>query len=149
MNRREERLERIRRVEREYQVAAVALGDLGRQLRADPSALAHDELRHRDFRACRDNLEATYLIRLFAEFEAGLRQVWRSLVRPTSPPAQLLLDSVAARFYIPATWLARVHAVRLYRNSLVHEADDKVEKIDLVDARSQLCRYLSRLPTTW
>ena len=61
MNRREERLERIRRVEREYQVAAVALGNVGRQLRADPSALAHDELRHRDFLACRDNLEATYL----------------------------------------------------------------------------------------
>ena len=149
MNRREERLERIRRVEREYQVAAVAIGGLGRQLRADPSALAGDELRHRDFLACRDNLEATYLIRLFAEFEAGLRQVWRTLVRPTSPPAQILLDSVAARFFIPATWLAHVHGVRLYRNSLVHDADEKIEKISLVDARSQLCRYFSRLPATW
>ena len=149
MNRREERLERIRRVEREYQVAAVAIGGLGRQLRADPSALAGDDLRHRDFLACCDNLEATYLIRLFAEFEAGLRQVWQTLVRPTSPPAQILLDSVAARFYIPATWLDRVHAVRLYRNGLVHDADEKVEKISLVDAGSQLCRYFSRLPTTW
>lgn len=149
MNRREERLERIRRVEREYQVAAVALGNLGRQLPADPSALAADELRQRDFLACRDNLEATYLIRLFAEFEAGLRQVWQTLVRPTSPPAQILLDSIAARFYIPAVWLARVHKVRLYRNSLVHESDENIEKMSLVDARSQLCRYFSRLPTTW
>jgi hypothetical protein len=149
MNRREERLERIRRVEREYQIAAIAIGGLGRQFRADPSALAGDELRHRDFLACRDNVEATYLIRLFAEFEAGLRQMWRTLVRPTSPPAQILLDSVAARFFIPATWLAQVHEVRLYRNSLVHEADEEIEKISLVDARSHVCRYFSRLPTTW
>jgi hypothetical protein len=149
MNRREERLERIRRVEREYQIAEIAIGGLARQFRADPSALAREELRQRDFLACRDNLEATYVIRLFAEFEAGLRQVWRTLVRPTSPPTQILLDSVAARFFIPSSWLAQVHGVRLHRNSLVHETDDEIEKISLVDARSHLCRYLSRLPTTW
>jgi hypothetical protein len=149
MNRREERLDRIRRVEREYQVATVAMRGLGLQLRADPSALADDELRPRDFLACREHLEATYVIRLFAEFEAGLRQVWRVLVRQTSPPAQILLDSVAARFFIPATWLAHAHRVRPYRNNLVHEGDEEIEKISLADARSQLCRYMSRLPTTW
>jgi hypothetical protein len=61
----------------------------------------------------------------------------------------MLLDSIAGRFFIPANWLAQVDGVRLYRNSLVDENDEGFEKISLVDARSRLCRYFSRLPATW
>ena len=41
-------------------------------------------------------LEGTYVIRLFAEFETGLRLYWAT-IRQTEPPTQHLLDGIAAR----------------------------------------------------
>jgi hypothetical protein len=149
MSRREERLNRIRAVEREYLVNLVSMRLLEQHLLANPSALDKFDLRQRDYQTCSDNLEATYLVRLFAEFEAGLRQAWRSLVRNTSPPAQVLLDSMAARFFIPQRWLDAAHDVRRYRNSLVHESDEDVPALAIANARGHLCRFMSRLPRDW
>ena len=62
-------------VYREFRVARIAGGSLARELQADPSRLRRDGLSGLDARALHDNLEKTFLIRLFAEFEAGLRDV--------------------------------------------------------------------------
>jgi hypothetical protein len=149
MSRREERLSRIRAVEHEYLVNTLSIHILGEQLKVDPSTLREQKLRPRDYHSCRDSLEATYLVRLFAEFEAGLRHAWRSLVRNTSPPTQALLDAVAGRFFIPRSWLDKAHEVRRYRNALVHESDESVAPIGIAQARGRLCRFLSRLPRDW
>jgi hypothetical protein len=87
MSKRQVRLQRIRAVEREYLAASVAVELLDDRLRADPAFLAPYELRNRDAGSLRANLEATFFIRLFAEFEAGLRDAWaRAFGRTTHPP---------------------------------------------------------------
>ena len=96
MTRKQRRMERIRAVEREYLVALVAARGLDERLRADPSALVAERLEFADYRNFRDNLEATYLIRLFAEFEAGLREAWElAFRRTTGPSVRDLIDSLA------------------------------------------------------
>jgi hypothetical protein len=60
-----------------------------------------------------------------------------------------LLDGIAARRGISPDRLASAHAVREYRNSLVHERDEKVIPISIAEARSHLCRFFAFLPPTW
>jgi hypothetical protein len=144
------RLNRMRSVLREYRTAVVAARDLQARLRANPSALSDEQLQVADFHNFRDNLEPTYLIRLFAEFEAGLREAWvRALGQATSPRMQDLIDSVAARRLVPAPWRAAAHEVRAYRNALVHEGGADVAPIGLAEACGHLCRFFSYLPPDW
>jgi hypothetical protein len=70
--RRLDRIERMKSVEREYQVAIVARDTLIAALQSDPSTLTNEDLEYADFLALRKNLASTYLIRLFAEFERAV-----------------------------------------------------------------------------
>jgi hypothetical protein len=150
MTPKQRRLGRMRAIEREWLVASIAAEDLGERLRADPSALAGERLQIADYRSFRDNLEPTYLIRLFAEFESGLREAWTMAFRQaTTPRMQDLIDSVSARCVISPEWRDRVHDVRIYRNALVHEGGEDVQPIGLREACSELCRFFSGLPHRW
>ena len=93
-------------------------------------------------------LEGTYIIRLFAEFETGLRLFWMT-IKPTEPSTRALLDGIAARRGIPTDPLASAHTVRVYRNTLVHERDEEVAPISIGGARSHLCRFFAFLPESW
>jgi hypothetical protein len=147
---RQERMERIRAIEREHRAAAKAGELLAERLRSDPTFGADDELRFRDARNMRANLEATFLIRLFAEFEAGLRDAWRKAFKRTTYPTMRTLLEVAAQLrYIPQDWLDDAHEVRTYRNSLVHEGDAERGAVSIAEARHRLCRFYSYLPLTW
>jgi hypothetical protein len=147
---RQRRLDRMRAILREYRIAGVAARDLQARLRADPSALSGEELRVADFYNFRDNLEPTYLIRVFAEFEAGLREAWAlAFGQATSPRMQDLIDSFAARRLIPAPWRDAAHNVRAYRNALVHEGGADVPALELAEACGHLCRFFSYLPADW
>lgn len=147
---RQDRLERIAAVWREYAVARLATERLTIALQADPSLLSKARLRPVDARNLADNLESTYLLRLFAELEAGLREAWENCFKQTTVPrVKDLLDAVAARSYVPDDVLASAHAVRKYRNSLVHEGGEEAEAVPLEDAKSQLCTFFSRLPLDW
>jgi hypothetical protein len=150
MTRKQQRMERIRAVEREYLVATVAARGLDERFRADPSALVAERLEFADYRNFRDHLEATYLIRLFAEFEAGLREAWEfPFGRTTVPSVRDLIDSLHAQCSISQDWRDCVHDVRIYRNALVHEGSGDVPPIGLREACSWLCRFFSRLPHGW
>jgi hypothetical protein len=94
------------------------------------------------------NLEATYVIRLFAEFETGARQYW-GVNWDTDPKTVDLLDGLAARCSIPDTQRDFAHLVRDYRNGLVHEREDKPELVPIALARGYLCHFLSFLPLRW
>jgi hypothetical protein len=98
----------------------------------------------------RGRLEGTYIIRLFAEFETGLRLFWPT-ARGTDPPARTrdLIDGVAATRRVPNGERLNAHAVREYRNFLVHERDEEVVPISIVEARGYLCRFFAFLPPTW
>lgn len=144
MRRSDQRIRRLLAVERECDAALVAVELLTDRLRADPSFLL-PRLEARDAKALRENAETTFLIRLFAEFEAGLKEVWRDVLgKKTRPGMEVLVDRVAARHGIAGPVLDRVHEVRRYRNALVHTGDEgAVALIDLKEARSRLCRFFS------
>ncbi|HWE35723.1 MAG TPA: hypothetical protein VG406_04060 [Isosphaeraceae bacterium] len=150
MTRRQWRLERLRAIEREYRVALAAAEGLDQLLRADPNALEGRGLKVKDRENYRTNLESTYLVRLFAEFEAALREAWgHAFGRATRPDMFDLIEAVAARCYIPENWKDSVHSVRPYRNALVHEGRDDAAAMPLIEARSHLGRFLSGLPHRW
>jgi hypothetical protein len=117
------------------------------EARRDPAVLA-GKLKVQDIARASGRLEGTYLIRLFAEFETGLRLYWAT-IRETEPPTQHLLDGIAARRDIPPARLADAHAVREYRNALVHERDEGVIPIPIAEAQDHLCRFFAFLPLTW
>ena len=140
----------MRAIMREYRIAKVAAQDLRARLRADPSVLSEEQLQVADYHNFRDNLEPTYLIRLFAEFEAGLREAWAlAFGQTTSPKMRDLIDSFAARRLIPAPWRDAAHNVRAYRNALIHEGGVDVPPIGMDQALGHLCRYFSWLPHDW
>lgn len=150
MTERERRLQRLRAVQREFETAAVAIDALGARFKVDPSALASYGLTKRDFHKLQQNLEATYLVRLFAEFETTLRSAWtHAFHRVSHPRITDLHNSIAARRSIPERWLDAVHEVRVYRNSIVHEDSDKASPVAIPDACNRLCRFLSQLPARW
>jgi hypothetical protein len=138
---------RIKAVEREYKAMRLASDRLRDEARRDPTIL-RDDLGLRDIANASERLEGTYLIRLYAEFETGLRLFWMT-IRPTKPSMQDLLDSIAGKRAIPSDPLADAHDVRVYRNSLVHERDEEVDPISIGKARSHLCRFFAFLPETW
>lgn len=150
MNRRQFRLERIRGVERQYEAASLAITSFTDRLRTDPTALGDSGLAMQDVQELRANLEATYLIRLFAEFEATLREAWRRAYGRRSRPAmEQLMNSIAARCLLPQDWNDDAHEVRQYRNALVHEESDQIGPITVPEARKRLSRFVSRLPLDW
>jgi hypothetical protein len=114
---------------------------------ADPTILEAD-LRQGEIVRASKNLEGTYFIRLFAEFETGARQYWDASWG-TEPRTVDLLNGLAARCGIPDTQRDNAQIVREYRNSLVHEREEKEEALPIVVARRYLCHFFSFLPQHW
>jgi hypothetical protein len=138
---------RIKDVEREYRTARQSVDWFQHAAQRD-STILHRDLSHSDIGLTAKNLEGTYLIRLFAEFETGLRLFWAE-IRDTMPPAWGLLEGIASRRKIPHEHLANAHDVQNYRNTLVHERDEETDTIPIHVARSYLCRFFSYLPVQW
>src|SRR5439155_16738556 len=127
---------RIKAVEREY-VAMRQAADRFRQAARDDPTILQGNLRHGEIVVASKNLEGTYIIRLFAEFETGARQYW-SAHWDTDPKTVDLLNGLAARREIPDTQRDNAHLVREYRNALVHEREEKPEVVPIAVARSYL-----------
>jgi hypothetical protein len=144
---RDEWILRIKAVEREHSAIRFATDRLLNDVRADPTILDAD-LRPRDVVSASDGVDGTYVVRLFAEFETGLRLFWSS-VRDTVPRTRDLLDGIAAMRGIPDFDRANADAVREYRNNLVHEREEEFEPIPVKDSRAYLCRFFSFLPRIW
>jgi hypothetical protein len=148
--RRHERIELIRAVEGEYRVVALALSMLRTRLSADPAGLKPHRLSWGNFERAMANLGATYVTRMFAEFEAGLREAWARKYRQTTEPrAADLLSAFQARCRIPQDLYDAVEDVRKYRNSIVHDQDEAVAAVSVDIAGRHLRTFLSKLPVTW
>lgn len=144
---RDEWLERIKAVAREFLVAREAVGRFIVVLERDPTELPTGT-KMSDAHAASVNLEGTYLLRLFAAFESGLRSYWTS-IRTTKPPVRDLVDSIAGDRRVSDELRDEVHEVREYRNGLVHESDEEAEPVLLAEARRRLCTFFARLPDNW
>jgi hypothetical protein len=147
MPRNDEWQSRIKAIEHEYSVMRQA-ADRFRQAAMNDPTILFESLRHNDIVVASRNLEGTYVIRLFAEFESGARQFWGTKWK-TEPKTLDLLDGLAARCRIPDTERDNGHLVRDYRNSLVHEREDKTEPLGISTARAYLCRFFRFLPPEW
>ncbi len=147
MRKRERWMIRIKEVERHFRAAAFAADHVLLRAAAFPDIVPVD-LQLQDLSGMRDKLEETYFVRLFAEFESGLRQYWATL-RDSHPKMQDLLNAVASRRKIPFDMLKAAHDVRDFRNALAHEHDDEPETVALKSARAHLCLYFSYLPANW
>jgi hypothetical protein len=148
---REALFNRIRDAEGEFRVATIAVAALKDQLYRNPSALQQAGLSPSNIADCFGNLEATYIVRIFAEFEAALRTYWRQVRGPSYRPrihVRDLIDKVAGRHNASITWLDHAHKVRECRNKLVHE-QPVGPVLTLAECRSHLCRFLSLLPASF
>lgn len=143
-------IDRIRAVEREFTAIHLGTARLLVDARSDPGILTGDALRPRDVEYAAARAEGTYIIRLFAEFETGLRSCWVA-VRGNDPPSRArdLIDGIAALRQIPDTHRDGAHDVRVYRNVLVHEREETADILGIADARHQLCRFFSHLSLDW
>jgi hypothetical protein len=145
--------EHIKDVEGEYKGARVAVDHFKAQLIAMPDIMARDDEARVYLRAADKNLEGTYLVRLFAAFEAALRSYDRA--RHNAPTrtevATVLIDSIGGRRGqgILASIREGAHAVRRVRNYWAHESDASQEPMTIADARARLQKYLSWLPEQW
>jgi hypothetical protein len=150
-NKTHEWMQHFKAVELEYRATRLATDRLIAAVRRDATVLSADpDIRVRDIREASRNLEGTYIVRLFAEFETGLRRFWPSAKR-TEPPSRTrdLLDGVAAARSIENDRVKNAHAVREYRNRLLHERDEDVTPVSISEARSHLMRYFGFLPPIW
>lgn len=150
MRKRDEWISRIKLVDQEHEIATLAVTLLTEQSRTDPTVLP-DGIQPKDVTRTATMLATTYLVRLFAVFEAGLRRYWRDgLKRDTHPPMRDLLDAITSARGIDHAFLAAAHQVREFRNSLVHEQDEEPEETFTIGAaRRHLTRFFSYLPPDW
>ena len=138
-----QRIRRLKAVERECLAVRAAVD----RLVASPPDRAG--VAFRDLRSASQSLEATYLIRLFAEFEVALRSYYATYRPARRPVMETLIDRIAARRRIPNDVIREAHGVRLYRNALLHAGDEQAAAIGISVARHHLCVYLDRLPKSW
>ena len=145
-----ERIKRIKDVEKEYQVAIIARGVLGAELDKNPSTLRKEGLTRADFDGFTNNLQATYLIRIFAEFESGLREYWKALSKKkTRPQVSDLIKSISSKRKVDIKEIENVENVQNYRNKLVHDEQKEAQAVNIKDARKSLCAFVRRLPEDW
>lgn len=140
---------RLKSIDREHAASRLAINRLLADTANDPTIIIN-RVEVREVRTASDELEATYIVRLFSEFETALRAYWRS-VRPTRPPrqAQSLVNGAATKAKVPYELLSGAHRVREYRNLVVHEEANPVAPIRMMEARRSLCKFLARLPHEW
>jgi hypothetical protein len=102
-----------------------------------------------DLQRCATNLEITFVLRLFSEFEATLRDYWlHGLKRRTEPGMFDLMESIARSRTMNDNDLALAHEIRDYRNDVIHESL-RDARFDFPDCLRGLGRYLRWLPLTW
>ena len=140
--------DRIKAVEREYWSARRAIDRLSADVERDARALGEGPS-PRDLRSADENLEGTYLIRMFAEFETGIRSFWRATRTRTHPRAEVLLNRVGVLRGVPADVIDSVHSARRYRNDLLHDSEGRVETVSVSQTQRGFQMCLARLPNHW
>ena len=152
-NRRFDWHEHIKNIEGEYQAARIAVDWLKARLVTTPDLVAMGAEARAHLREADRNLEGTYLVRLFAAFEAALRSYDRA--RHNDPTrdekASVLIDMTGGRRGqgISAAVRDGAHDVRRVRNYWAHEVDATPEPMTITNARARLQKYLAWLPEEW
>ena len=137
----------------EYQVVAAAVVRYQADVQAATATLPRGTEPHH-LAAAVDELEGTYLIRLWAVFETAWKSYWRySTNNPDGRITAFDLIQWAQGIQegrpVPAAITPLVHQVRDYRNFLVHERDHPAPRVPIGEARRRLSIHLAKLPPEW
>lgn len=140
---------RILKAEGEYRVATEALHRLKVQVGANANTL-HSSLSPHLGQADL-NLEGTYIIRVFAVFDATLRSYDRYHFDNPDRETKVatMIDQLGARLRVPEPIRAGTHRARRVRNYWAHELDDDPDPRTLERVRGFLLSFLDRFPKTW
>ena len=154
MNKRHQRLERIKAVLQEYLAARTAAELLVAATLPDPSYGHSRGWEPKAGAAFVKNLEATYIIRIYAEFEAGLRDYWTTYRKQTTRPGMYqLLNQAIPTQHFPLDAIDDADDVRKYRNFLVHDIEDEpgddIAIVRVQEAKKYLCAYIACFDPAW
>ena len=145
--------DRLKATVREYYVVADAVQwrRASVQTHQVPAPL---ETSLRDYEAASRQLQPTYLVRLWAEFETALRSYRRYIVSNPNDNIRAFdliewAQGIDKGRKVADEMRELVHEVREYRNSLVHERDDMAPAVGIDAARRRLSTYLAKLPDEW
>jgi hypothetical protein len=137
----------------EYEVVAAAVVRYQADVQAATATLPEGTQPHH-LAAAVDELEGTYLIRLWAVFEAAWTSFWR--YRTNRPDGRIRAfdliqwaQGVQEGRPVDAAITPLVHQVREYRNFLVHDRDNPAPRVPIREARTRLNKHLAKLPFEW
>ena len=144
-------MERVRAIESEFRAVESAVTLLETKVSENPNWGERYGWKARDAAPARRNLEATYTVRLFAEFESAVRDLWADhFKKRTRPNTEVLLNRVGSLCSLAQDTIDGADRVRAYRNRLVHErGQDSVGSMTITLAKSRLCTYLKGFPRSW
>ena len=146
-------LEHLREVSGEYAAAREAVDWLRKHLEKAPVLLPPDSEARKHLGKAQENLEGTYIVRLFAAFEAALRSYDRAKHKDPNriTDASILIDQIGGKRGrgIASEIREGAHAVRDVRNYWAHESDQAPGPMSIQEARRRLNRYLAELPEEW
>lgn len=137
----------------EYQVVAAAVVRYQADVQAATVTLPKGTEPHH-LAAAVDELEGTYLIRLWAVFETAWKSYWRYATNRQDGRIRAFdliqwAEGVQEGRPIDAAITPLVHQVREYRNFLVHERDQPAPSVPIGEARRHLSTHLAKLPPEW
>lgn len=145
-------IRRVRAIRLEFEAARQAITYVQRHWQKYNIYIDLNQLNPADFAEAGTNVEQTYFIRLFAEFEGILRDHLTtnhtSLVVPDKPKIDWLVSRVAKSevFKVNTELRRRLDDIRDYRNSVAHRTQAAVPAIPLVNALSTFTTILAKLP---
>lgn len=145
--------QRITDVAGEYKSARTAVDRYRGDLAATPDMIGEDPEALKYLRKTHENLEGTYIVRLFATFEAALRSYDRA--KHDDPnrttKASTLIDVIGGKRGrgIQTDIRRSVHEVRQVRNYWAQESDEKPSPMTIDEARKRLQFYLRELEDEW
>ncbi len=135
----------------EYQAARQSLGVTLRAVQSNSKFYLHpgQGTTLHDLKQCAANLEITYLLRLFAEFEAVLRDYFSNgWKHQTRPRMEHLMNAIGTHCKAVADDLYDAHEVRNYRNNVIHN-HLRDPLLNFAECRSRLGRFVRWLPRRW
>lgn len=145
--------DRLRRIRDEYEAVRFSLGQTLRALQSDTPTLHASISQNRrlgEFQRAVENIEKTYIVRLFSEFEGIAVHYHRfGLKRPTKNPLiSRVLTNLRDRQKIDSATSQLADEVRTCRNNIVH-LSSHTPALDFHTCKSRLGKFLARLPQTW
>ena len=95
--------------------------------------------------SARQNIEATYTVRIFSEFESILRQEMRFQGHKVPYKTEALINRAALISRVSNAVRLEAHRVREYRNDIVHQNAQRGPVIPLLRTMTSLNKFLAGL----